>query len=161
MDSKDRTGIVKVVQWSAYAFNVPDSRVRNYDIPTAIDVLTTGTYQRLPSRIKQVYVAEEKPTKAEMASTLDRLDDVMRMRLLCDELVPPAMKYTVGKGKAKFVVANEFEVTLTIPGPGTLEDVPWRIIGLKILVKPVGGSFQGTGLLQPPFLLSHSCHSSF
>ncbi|GJJ75588.1 mediator of RNA polymerase II transcription subunit 14 [Entomortierella parvispora] len=119
------------------------ARVRNYDIPTAIDVLTTGTYQRLPSRIKQVYVAEEKPTKAEMASTLDRLDDVIRMRLLCDELVPPAMKYTVGKGKAKFVVANEFEVTLTVPGPGTPEDVPWRIIGLKILVKPVGGSFQG------------------
>ncbi|KAG0050123.1 mediator complex subunit [Gryganskiella cystojenkinii] len=119
------------------------ARVRNFDIPTAIDILTTGTYQRLPSRIKQVYIAEDKPTKTEITSTLERLDDVIRMRLLCDELVPPAMKYTVAKGKAKFVVANEFEVTLTIPGPGSPQEVPWRIVGLRILVKPVGGSFQG------------------
>ncbi|KAF9350006.1 mediator complex subunit [Mortierella sp. NVP85] len=117
--------------------------VRNFDIPTAIDVLTTGTYQRLPSRIKQVYVEEEKPSRTEMAATLEKLDDVIRMRLLCDELVPPAMEYTIGKGKAKFVVPNEFEVTLTVAGPGLPKDVPWRIVGLKILVKPVGGSFQG------------------
>ncbi|KAF9427883.1 mediator complex subunit [Podila epigama] len=119
------------------------ARVRNYDIPTAIDVLTTGTYQRLPSRIKQTYVDEEKPTRAEIASTLEKLDDVIRMRLLCDELVPPGMKYTVAKGKAKFVVPNEFEVTLTISGPGSPEEIPWRIVGLRLLVKPVGGAFQG------------------
>ncbi|KAF9911460.1 mediator complex subunit [Lobosporangium transversale] len=119
------------------------ARVRNFDIPTAIDVLTTGTYQRLPSRIKQVYVADEPPSRTEMAATLERLDDVIRMRLLCDELVPPAMKYTIGKGKVKFVVANEFQVTLTVSGPGSPMDVPWRIVGLEILVKPIGGSFQG------------------
>lgn len=84
--------------------------MRNFDIPTAIDVLTTGTYQRLPSRIKQVYVEEEMPSRTEIAATLEKLDDVIRMRLLCDELVPPAMEYTIGKGKAKFVVPNEFEV---------------------------------------------------
>ncbi|KAF8924865.1 mediator complex subunit [Dissophora ornata] len=122
------------------------ARVRNFDIPTAIDVLTTGTYQRMPSRIKQVYVEEEKPSRTDMAATLERLDDVIRMRLLCDELVPPAMKYTIGKGKAKFVVANEFEVTLTVSGAGPPKDIPWRIVGLKILVKPVGGSFQGLGM---------------
>ncbi|KAF9188419.1 mediator complex subunit, partial [Haplosporangium sp. Z 11] len=119
------------------------ARVRNFDIPTAIDVLTTGTYQRLPSRIKQAYIEEKKPTRTEIATTLEKLDDVIRMRLLCDELVPPPMKYTIGKGKAKFVVANEFEVTLTIAGPGSPKDIPWRIVSLKILVKPVGGSFQG------------------
>lgn len=99
--------------------------MRNFDIPTAIDVLTTGTYQRLPSRIKQAYVEDDKPTRSEIAATLEKLDDVIRMRLLCDELVPPAMKYTVGKGKAKFVVANEFEVYI----------VPWdlAIFGWSIL----------------------------
>ncbi|KAF9095809.1 mediator complex subunit [Mortierella sp. AM989] len=119
------------------------ARVRNFDIPTAIDVLTTGTYQRLPSRIKQVYVSDEIPNRAEMTATLEKLDDVIRMRLLCDELVPPAMKYYIGKGKVKFVVDKEFEVTLTVSGPGSPKDIPWRIVGLKILVKPVGGSFQG------------------
>ncbi|KAF9950506.1 mediator complex subunit, partial [Mortierella alpina] len=119
------------------------ARVRNFDIPTAIDVLTTGTYQRLPSRIKQAYIQDDKPTSTEIAMTLEKLDDVIRMRMLCDELVPPAMKYTIGKGKARFLVANEFEVTLTVSGPGTPQEIPWRIVGLKILVKPVGGSFQG------------------
>ncbi|KAF9964409.1 mediator complex subunit, partial [Mortierella alpina] len=119
------------------------ARVRNFDIPTAIDVLTTGTYQRLPSRIKQAYIQDDKPTGTEIAATLEKLDDVIRMRMLCDELVPPAMKYTIGKGKAKFLVPNEFEVTLTVSGPGTPQEIPWRIVGLKILVKPVGGSFQG------------------
>ncbi|KAF9207387.1 mediator complex subunit [Haplosporangium sp. Z 27] len=119
------------------------ARVRNFDIPTAIDVLTTGTYQRLPSRIKQVYVSDELPSRTEMSATLEKLDDVIRMRLLCDELVPPAMKYSVGKGKVKFLVENEFEATLTVSGPGSPKDIPWRIVGLKILIKPVGGSFQG------------------
>ncbi|KAG0317244.1 mediator complex subunit [Dissophora globulifera] len=121
------------------------ARVRNFDIPTAIDVLTTGTYQRMPSRIKQVYVEEERPSGTDMAATLEKLDDVIRMRLLCDELVPPPMKYTIGKGKAKFVVPNEFEVTLTVSGPGSPQEIPWRIVGINILVKPVGGSFQGLG----------------
>lgn len=85
-------------------------RVRNYDIPTAIDVLTTGSYQRLPTSIKHTYVGEEKPSRAEIATALEKLDDVIRMRLLCDELVPPGMKYTIAKGKAKFVVPKEFEV---------------------------------------------------
>ncbi|KAG0196968.1 mediator complex subunit [Mortierella sp. GBA30] len=119
------------------------ARVRNFDIPTAIDVLTTGTYQRLPSSIKQAYIQDDKPTGMEIAATLEKLDDVIRMRLLCDELVPPAMKYTIGKGKAKFLVPNEFEVILTVSGPGAPQEVPWRIVGLNVLVKPVGGSFQG------------------
>lgn len=73
-------------------------------------MLTTGSYQRLPTTLKQTYVGEEKPARAEIAAALEKLDDVMRMRLLCDELVPPGMKYTIAKGKAKFVVPKEFEV---------------------------------------------------
>ncbi|KAF9431947.1 mediator complex subunit [Entomortierella beljakovae] len=119
------------------------ARVRNFDIPTAIDVLTTGTYQRLPSRIKQAYVSDDAPARTDMTTTLEKLDDVIRMRLLCDELVPPSMKYTIGGGKVKFLVENEFEVTLTVSGPGSPREIPWRIVSLKILVKPGGGSFQG------------------
>ncbi|KAG0087513.1 mediator complex subunit [Podila epicladia] len=90
------------------------ARVRNYDIPTAIDVLTTGSYQRLPTSVKHTYVGEEKPSRAEIAAALEKLDDVIRMRLLCDELVPPGMKYTIAKGKAKFVVPKEFEAIALI-----------------------------------------------
>ncbi|KAF9160439.1 mediator complex subunit [Actinomortierella ambigua] len=119
------------------------ARVRNYDIPTAVDVLTTGTYQRLPSIIKSQLVPPETPSSQETATTLEKLDDVMRMRLLCEELVPPGMMYTVANGKAKFRVENEFEVSLTVQGPGSPQQVPWHIVSLKILVKPVGGSFRG------------------
>jgi hypothetical protein len=31
---------------------LPAARLRNFDIPTAVDVLTTGTYQRMPTKIK-------------------------------------------------------------------------------------------------------------
>lgn len=31
---------------------LPAARVRNFDIPTAVDVLTTGTYQRMPTKLK-------------------------------------------------------------------------------------------------------------
>ncbi|KAG0228667.1 mediator complex subunit [Actinomortierella wolfii] len=119
------------------------ARVRNYDIPTAVDVLTTGTYQRLPSIIKTQFIPPETPTPRETAASLEKLDDVMRMRLLCEELVPPGMTYTVANGKAKFRVENEFEVSLTVQGPGSPQQVPWHIVALKILVKPVGGSFRG------------------
>jgi hypothetical protein len=31
---------------------LPAARVRNYDIPTAVDILTSGTYLRMPSKMK-------------------------------------------------------------------------------------------------------------
>lgn len=31
---------------------LPAARVRNFDILTAVDVLTTGTYQRMPTKIE-------------------------------------------------------------------------------------------------------------
>jgi hypothetical protein len=31
---------------------LPAARVREFDILTAVDVLTTGTYQRMPTKIK-------------------------------------------------------------------------------------------------------------
>lgn len=31
---------------------LPRARIRNFDIPTAVDVLTTGSYQRMPSKFK-------------------------------------------------------------------------------------------------------------
>lgn len=32
--------------------NLSAARLRNFDIPTAVDVLTTGTYQQMPTKIK-------------------------------------------------------------------------------------------------------------
>lgn len=33
---------------------LPAARVRNYDIPTAVDILTSGTYLRMPSKMKVI-----------------------------------------------------------------------------------------------------------
>jgi hypothetical protein len=32
--------------------NLSSARLRNFDIPTAVDILTTGTYQQMPTKIK-------------------------------------------------------------------------------------------------------------
>lgn len=37
---------------------LPASRLRNFDIPTAVDVLTTGTYQQMPTKIKVHFIIQ-------------------------------------------------------------------------------------------------------
>lgn len=74
--------------------------VRNYDIPTALSVLTSGTYTRLPSIIKEGFdpLATEKLSDEVVLKTLEELDEVLRWRLACVEKVPRGMsKYWIGE----------------------------------------------------------------
>ncbi len=132
---------------------LPKARIRNYDIATAVDVLTTGTYGRLPQAIQKTYITQEPLTNDEISDTLTRLDDVIRMRLLRDEVIPPSMKgYRVGDGRAVFRVDNEFEVALTLVGRSS--ERRWHIVSLEILVKSskeggFGGMFRPNVLCSP------------
>lgn len=72
-------------------------RVRNYDIPTAISVLTTGTYTALPSIIKETFGAPEKLEDEAVEKTIEELEEVLRWRLSCVERLPKAMQsYRIG-----------------------------------------------------------------
>ncbi|KAL6612761.1 MED14-domain-containing protein [Neocallimastix sp. 'constans'] len=110
------------------------ARIPNFDISTAVDVLTTGTYSRLPSIIKEP-ISLPPLKNEEIKDAIEKLEDVTRMRLLCDEIVPKPMKknYVIENGAVRFTVENEFEVTLRLEGK---QQDNWRLLDLKIFVKP-------------------------
>ncbi|KAL1914764.1 uncharacterized protein VTP21DRAFT_8022 [Calcarisporiella thermophila] len=120
-----------------------ESRIPNYDIPTAVDVLTTGTYQNMPEIIKATYVPPKPMSDEEVSAALLKLDDAIRIRLLCDETVPLPMRcYRVENGRATFHIKNEFEVALTlVPIQSGMVQLRWHIVTLNILVKPSGDAY--------------------
>lgn len=72
--------------------------VRNYDLPTAITVLTTGTYTGLPSILSESFAQPTTLPDEVVLRTLEELDDVLRWRLNCVEVVPRRMRrYWIGK----------------------------------------------------------------
>ncbi|KAJ1801203.1 mediator complex subunit [Coemansia sp. RSA 2399] len=122
--------------------SMPSVRMRNYDVANAVDVLTTGTYQRLPTAVKQS-VPPPKLSKRQIRETLCAIDDIIRSRILRGEPIPLAMRqYSIGNGRIMFTVAKEFEATLTLL---QFENtIPWHIVGVKVLV----GSDKGLPLEQ-------------
>ncbi|KAJ1949677.1 mediator complex subunit, partial [Linderina macrospora] len=111
---------------------LPQARLRNYDVATAADVLTTGTYRRLPGVVKEAFVPPPKLTRAQVSKTLEAINGIIRARILRGEPVPTAMRrYSIDGGKVSFVVAGEFEATLTLL---QYSNVPWHVVAIKMLV---------------------------
>ncbi|CAB1329045.1 unnamed protein product, partial [Coregonus sp. 'balchen'] len=94
------------------------ARLPSFAIPFAIDVLTTGSYPRLPTCIR---------------TTLNQLNQILRHRLVTTDLPPQLANLTVVNGRVKFRVEGEFEATLTVMGDDP--DIPWRLLKLEILVE--------------------------
>ncbi|KAI8910082.1 mediator complex subunit MED14-domain-containing protein [Entophlyctis helioformis] len=115
------------------------AKVANFDIRTAVDVLTTGRYQRLPSSIKK-----RRP------STVTKLQDMIRMRLMCDEVIPIPFRQNmqIDKGCVTFTVQGEFTVSLTIVP--NVQPHPWRVVDVQVLSRSIPTGYGG-GLawLQP------------
>ncbi|TPX69789.1 hypothetical protein SpCBS45565_g02131 [Spizellomyces sp. 'palustris'] len=102
------------------------------DVPTAIDVLGTGRYQRLPKVLRGVL--PRKPlTKAQTRETLVTLDELIKRRLEL-EIIPDSMRknLVIEKGCVTFNV-NLFKVSLTLVGKDF--SLPWRIVQLETHVK--------------------------
>ncbi|XP_036401903.1 mediator of RNA polymerase II transcription subunit 14-like [Megalops cyprinoides] len=109
------------------------ARLPSFAIPFAIDVLTTGTYQRLPTCIRDKIIPPDPITKAEKQSTLNQLSQILRHRLVTTDLPPQLANLTVANGRVKFRVEGEFEATLTVMGDDP--DIPWRLLKVEILVE--------------------------
>ncbi|KAJ1925572.1 mediator complex subunit, partial [Tieghemiomyces parasiticus] len=110
------------------------AKVRNYDVLTAVDVLGTGSYRRLPVIIREQYLPPDPLTSAEKHAVLAELSDVIRLRLLFRETVPPAMgQYRVAAGRVTFRVHGEFTLVLTLVDlePTTA----FHVVELQILVR--------------------------
>ncbi|XP_031474220.1 mediator of RNA polymerase II transcription subunit 14 [Nymphaea colorata] len=112
------------------------ARAPIYDVPSAIEVLLTGTYQRLPKCIedigKQIVLPEEQKKPA-----LLKLDTLLRSKLLELLLPKEISKVTVSNGTAQLCVDGEFRVMLTLGYRGYLS--MWRILHLELLVGDKNG----------------------
>uniref|UniRef100_A0A8C9T7X1 Mediator of RNA polymerase II transcription subunit 14 n=1 Tax=Scleropages formosus TaxID=113540 RepID=A0A8C9T7X1_SCLFO len=99
------------------------ARLPSFAIPFAIDVLTTGSYPRLPSCIRDKIIPPDPITKLEKQTTLNQLNQILRHRLVTTDLPAQLANLTVANGRVKFRVEGEFEATLTVMGDDP--DIPW------------------------------------
>ncbi|SPO37762.1 related to RNA polymerase II mediator complex protein pmc1 [Pseudozyma flocculosa] len=98
---------------------LPNARMRNADLPTAIDVLRTGSYRRLPSSLKDMVVPPRPFSDAEAIEIVAQLEDALRLRMACREIIPaPMSRYRILDGKVHFRVPGLYETQLTASGSG-------------------------------------------
>uniref|UniRef100_A0A8D8N5P3 Mediator of RNA polymerase II transcription subunit 14 n=2 Tax=Culex pipiens TaxID=7175 RepID=A0A8D8N5P3_CULPI len=110
-----------------------NARLPNFHIPAAVEILTSGTYSRLPSIIRERIVPPDPITPSEKRQTLQRLNQVIQHRLVTGNLMPQLRKFKIENGRVTFKVDHEFEVSLTVMGDGP--NIPWRLLDIDILVE--------------------------
>ncbi|KAL3516282.1 hypothetical protein ACH5RR_023184 [Cinchona calisaya] len=107
------------------------ARAPIYDVPSAIEVLLTGAYHRLPKCIEDVgtqstlNVDQQKPA-------LKKLDALVRSKLLEVSLPKDITEVKISDGTVLLCVDGEFKVLVTLGYRGHLS--LWRILHLELLV---------------------------
>lgn len=120
-----------------------------FDVPTAIDVATTGTYARLPFCIQSAADPMQQPEQAkidtsDVGKAVQRLTDMIRMKLL-QERLPQQLKVKHVEHGQLILHAyekDEFEIVLTLvphaPAAQSQKEFVWRILHLNLLVNEIG-----------------------
>uniref|UniRef100_T1J569 Mediator of RNA polymerase II transcription subunit 14 n=1 Tax=Strigamia maritima TaxID=126957 RepID=T1J569_STRMM len=110
------------------------ARLPNFHLPCAVEVLTTGTYLRLPTCIRDRIVPADPITPLEKRSTLLRLNQIIQYRLVTSADLPAQMRsIKIEYGQVTFQVEHEFEVSLTVMSDSLTD--PWRLIDINVLVE--------------------------
>ncbi|GFY70164.1 mediator of RNA polymerase II transcription subunit 14, partial [Trichonephila inaurata madagascariensis] len=86
-----------------------NARLPSFHLPCAVEVLTLGTYSRLPTCIRDKIVPPDPITPAEKRSTLLRLNQIIQYRLVSSELPAQMRNLTIENGRVTFYVEHEFE----------------------------------------------------
>ncbi|KAF5386160.1 hypothetical protein D9615_002363 [Tricholomella constricta] len=117
------------------------ARLRNHDLLTSLDVLTTGSYLRLPTCIKKSMIPIDSLTDLQIGQTLAGMEDVIRYRLRVFELVPVEMsQYRIVNGRVYFTVPTLFEASLCLRG--AQKDEGWFFVHVEFLIN-IGGDLTG------------------
>lgn len=124
------------------------ARLPAFQVPAAVDVLTLGTYPRLPLCIKSRFIPSPPISKREEACVLARLNQVIQSRIssAAAKLSPRIKNIVIKNGMVNLIVPGEFEVSLTLLGerPTT----KWTLLNIRILVEDYEIGF-GTKLVHP------------
>ncbi|KAJ7554244.1 hypothetical protein O6H91_06G132500 [Diphasiastrum complanatum] len=123
--------------------SLQQARAPSYDVPTAVEVLLTGSYHRLPKCIEDLGMKSMLDGEEREAS-LQKLDTLLRARLLNVTLPKELSAIKVSEGRVFLTVKGEFEVQLTLGYRGDLS--LWRILHLELLVGDNSGSAKLTDM---------------
>lgn len=107
-----------------------------FDIPSALEVMLTGNYQRLPLCIEDIG-SQNKLSLDEEKRALQKLNASVRYKVLVTPRPKEVSNVSVADGIAVFRVDGEFKVLLTLGYRGHLD--LWRILHLEVLVGDKGG----------------------
>ncbi|XP_008788456.2 mediator of RNA polymerase II transcription subunit 14-like isoform X2 [Phoenix dactylifera] len=112
------------------------ARAPIFDVPSAIEVVLTGGYRRLPKCIEDLGI-QSTLSKDEQKPALKKLDTLLRSKLLEISLPKEISDVTVSDGTVVLHVDGEFKVFLTVGYRGHLS--LWRILHLELLVGEKNG----------------------
>ncbi|KAJ4468331.1 MED14-domain-containing protein [Lentinula aciculospora] len=131
------------IQGLTYARESLDpARLRNHDLLTSLDVLTFGTYKRLPTRIKKSIIPPTPLTNSEVVKTLMGIQDAIQFRLRLNEVIPIEMsRQHIKNGRVYFTLPKLFECSLTLKGAQPKD--PWSFLHVEFLIN-IGGDVNGT-----------------
>lgn len=107
------------------------ARAPVYDVPSAIEVLLTGMYERLPKCVEDVGM-QNTLSEDQQKPALIKLDTLVRSKLLEVSLPKEISEVKVSEGTALLRVDGEFKVLVTLGYRGHLS--MWRILHLELLV---------------------------
>lgn len=113
------------------------ARAPIYDVPSAIEILLTGTYERLPKCVEDVGM-QSSLNEIQQKPALKKLDILVRSKLLEISLPKEISEVKVSDGTALLRVDGEFQVLVTLGYRGHLN--LWRILHLELLVGERSGA---------------------
>lgn len=124
------------------------ARVRNYDLASALNVLSTGSAASLPASLTDPFAAElaHPLTDAQVLDTLAELDRVLLARLVLRiEPLPPALTdpaaWRIHDGRVTFRVDGMWEADLTFGGDNESEESTgqqggeWYLLAIRFLFR--------------------------
>ncbi|OCF33140.1 hypothetical protein I316_05185 [Kwoniella heveanensis BCC8398] len=107
-------------------------RERNPDLLTALALLTTGTYSRLPTSITEPYLPKPPLTNSAVLTILRRLNRHIRYRLRCLDYVPSELSVeSIRDGQVYLRGGGEYgwKARMTVVGFG--DDSRWWLTGVE------------------------------
>ncbi|PPQ98421.1 hypothetical protein CVT24_004100 [Panaeolus cyanescens] len=117
--------------------SLDSARLRNHDLLTSLDVLTKGSYLRLPTCIKKVTTPQPLLTDAQVQKTLVDVEEAIRYRLRMSELIPVEMsQYEISHGRVHFTVDKLFKCSLCLRG--SAKEDGWFFVSVEFLIN-IGG----------------------
>lgn len=122
------------------------ARLPSFQLPCAVEVLTLGTYSRMPTCVRDKIVPPDPITLEEKRATFARLNHIIEQRLSATNIHPAMRNLKIEFGRVTFHVENEFDLKLTVLGDNP--NLPWLVLEIDLLVEDADTS-EGKDLVHP------------